>query len=112
MNKAIRIATPLMAVAIMSSAPFMTLAQSSQTGNNTANTVAVQDMRAPASGAEKLGYQDGMEAAKLDKVANRPISYKTSHLYLHPPVKAADRDAYRSSFQAGYEAAVAHGAAS
>ena len=112
MNKVIRIATPLMAVAIMSSAPNMALAQNSQTGNNSANTVSVQDMRAPASGPEKQGYQDGMTAAKLDKIANRPISYKTSHLYVHPPVKGNDRDAYRSSFQAGYEAALAQKAAS
>ena len=49
-----------------------------------------------------------VEAAQLDKTANRPIDAKQSHLYLHPPVKSATRDAYRSSFVAGYEAAVKH----
>jgi hypothetical protein len=114
MRKLIRIATPLMAVAIMSSAPFMALAQNSQAGNQT-NNAAVQDWNTPPAGTEQAqqGYKDGIEAAKLDKLANRPISYKTSHLYLHPPVKGNDaKDAYRSSFQSGYQAAVAHQAGS
>ena len=33
---------------------------------------------------------------------------KASHLYVHPPVKGAARDEYRSGFTAGYEAAVKH----
>jgi hypothetical protein len=109
MSKFTRIATPLMAVAIMTSVPFLALAQNSLTGSdNKANTVAVPQ----ADGPQKQGYQDGMEAAKLDKLAKRPISYKTSHLYVHPPVKNDVRDVYRSSFQAGYEAAVSQGASS
>ncbi|MGD0796619.1 MAG: hypothetical protein ABR910_02745 [Acidobacteriaceae bacterium] len=113
MSKITRIATPLMAVAMMTSVPFLALAQNSLTGSdNKANTVAVPDMRAQADGPQKQAYQDGVEAAKLDRLAKRPISYKTSHLYLHPPVKGDARDAYRTSFQAGYEAAVAQGAAS
>jgi hypothetical protein len=114
MSKLTRIATPLMAVAIMSSVPFMALAQNSQTGNQTTNSAA-QDWNTPPAGTEQAqqGYRDGIEAAKLDKLANRPISYKTSHLYIHPPVKGNDaRDAYRSAFQSGYQAAVAHGPAS
>jgi len=113
MNKLTRIATPLMAVAIMTSVPFLALAQNSLVGSdNKANTVAVPDMHALADGPQKQGYQDGMEAAKLDKLAKRPISYKTSHLYVHPPVKNDVRDVYRSSFQAGYEAVLSQGAAS
>jgi hypothetical protein len=113
MSKLTRIATPLMAVAIMSSVPFMALAQNSPTGSQTQNSAA-QDWNTPPAGTEQAqqGYRDGIEAAKLDKLANRAISFKTSHLYVHPPVKGDARDAYRSAFQAGYEAAVAHGATS
>jgi hypothetical protein len=113
MSKLTRIATPLMAVAIMSSVPFMALAQNSQTGNQTQNS-AVQDWNTPPAGTEQAqqGYRDGIEAAKLDKLANRPISFKSSHLYQNPPVKKDARDAYRSAFQNGYEAAVAHAPAS
>ena len=113
MSKLTRMATPLMAVAIMSSVPFLALAQNSQSGNQTQNT-AVQDWNTPPPGTEQAqqGYRDGIEAAKLDKLANRPISFKTSHLYVNPPVKKDARDSYRSAFQSGYEAAVAHGPAS
>ena len=115
MSKLTRIATPLMAVAIMSSVPFMALAQNSQSGNQTQNNnAAVQDWNTPPAGTEQAqqGYRDGIEAAKLDKLANRKIDAKTSHLYVNPPVKKDARDAYRSAFQSGYEAAVAHGPAS
>jgi len=110
MSKLTRIATPLMAVAIMSSVPFMALAQNSQAGNQTQNS-AVQDWNTPPAGTEQAqqGFRDGIEAAKLDKLANRPISFKTSHLYVNPPVKKDARDAYRSAFQSGYQAAIAHG---
>jgi ribosome modulation factor len=113
MSKLTRMATPLMAVAIMSSVPFLALAQNSQSGNQTQNT-AVQDWNTPPPGTEQAqqGYRDGIEAAKLDKLANRPISFKTSHLYVNPPVKKDARDAYRSAFQSGYQAAIAHGPAS
>ncbi|MDP9038245.1 MAG: hypothetical protein M3O02_03090 [Acidobacteriota bacterium] len=114
MSKLNRIATPLMAAAIMSSVPFMALAQNSQSGNQTQNNAAVQDWNTPPAGTEQAqqGFRDGIEAAKLDKLANRPVSYKSSHLYLHPPVKGNAKDAYRSAFQSGYEAAVAHTAGS
>jgi hypothetical protein len=113
MSKLTRIATPLIAVAIMSSVPFIALAQNSQAGNQTQNT-ATQDWNTPPAGTEQAqqGYRDGIEAAKLDKLANRKIDAKASHLYVHPPVKGDARDAYRSAFEAGYQAAVAHGAAS
>ena len=64
------------------------------------------------AGAQQ-GFRDGIEAAKLDTLANRKIDAKTSHLYVHPPVKGNDAvNAYRSAFESGYQAAVKHGAAS
>jgi len=110
MSRLTRIATPLIAVAIMTSVPFMTLAQSSQAGNQTQNS-ATQDWNTPPPGTEQAqqGYRDGIEAAKLDTVAKRKIDAKSSHLYLHPPVKGADAvNAYRSAFESGYDAAVKH----
>jgi hypothetical protein len=111
MKKLTRIATPLMAVAIMTSVSFMTLAQSSpMTGNQTQNN-ATQDWNTPPPGTEQAqqGYRDGIEAAKLDTLAKRKVDAKASHLYVHPPVKGNDaQNAYRSSFQAGYDAALKH----
>jgi hypothetical protein len=109
--KLTRIATPLMAVAIMSSVPFMALAQNSQSGNQTQTA----DWNTPPAGTEQAqqGYKDGIEGAQLDKLSNRPIDFKQSHLYVHPPVKGNEaKDAYRSAFEAGYKAAVAHQPAS
>jgi hypothetical protein len=114
MSKLTRIATPLIAVAIMSSVPFVTLAQSSQAGNQTQNSSA-QDWNTPPVGTEQAqqGFRDGIEAAKLDTVAKRKIDAKSSHLYLHPPVKGADAvNAYRSAFESGYAAALKHQSAS
>ena len=111
MSKLTRIATPLMAVAIMSSVPFMALAQTSQALLPTSDTTVQGRSATPAGDAQtQKAYRDGMEAAKLDKLTNRPTSFKSSHLYVNPPVKKDARDAYRTSFQAGYEAAIAHGA--
>ena len=114
-KKLIRIATPLIAVAMMSSVPFMTLAQN-EPKNNTMNAKdAAQDWNTPPAGTEQAqqGYRDGIEAAKLDTVAKRKIDAKSSHLYVHPPVKGSDAvNSYRSAFEAGYKAALAHGATS
>jgi hypothetical protein len=81
--------------------------------DNPAQTTAAQShsWNTPPPGTEQaqVAYRDGIESAQLDKVANRKIDAKSSHLYLHPPVKAAAKDEYRSSFVAGYEAAVKHG---
>jgi hypothetical protein len=113
MRKLTRIATPLIAVAIMSSVPFMTLAQNSQAGNQTQNS-STQDWNTPPAGTEQAqqGFRDGIEAAKLDTLAKRKIDAKSSHLYLHPPVKGGAVPAYRSAFEAGYAAALQHGATS
>ncbi len=105
MKKTIRIATPLIAVALMSGASFFAHAQ-----NNQAPTAQSQSWNTPPPGTEQAqsAYRDGVEAAQLDKAAHRKIDAKSSHLYLHPPVKGAVRDEYRTSFAAGYEAAVKH----
>jgi outer membrane murein-binding lipoprotein Lpp len=99
-----RIATPLMAVVLMSGAPFFAHAQNSQ------NTTAVQDWNTPPAGTEQAqqGFRDGIEAAKLDKAAKRKIDAKSSHLYKNPPVKGAAKDDYRNSFEKGYQAQLEH----
>jgi hypothetical protein len=110
MKNLTRIATPLVAVAIMSSVPFMTLAQNSPAGNQPQNN-ATQDWNTPPPGTEQAqqGYRDGIMAAKLDTLAKRKIDAKSSHLYLHPPVKGDDAvNAYRSAFQSGYDAQLKH----
>ena len=114
MKKLFRIATPLIAVAMMTSVPMMSLAQSSPQGNQAQNST-MQDWNTPPAGTEQAqaGYRDGIQAAKLDKLANRKIDAKSSFLYTHPPVKKGPaRDAYLQNFVAGYQAAVQHGAAS
>jgi len=105
MNKTIRMATPLIAVALMSGASFFAHAQ-----NNQAPAPQSQSWNTPPAGTEQAqsAYRDGVEAAQLDKAAHRKIDAKSSHLYLHPPVKGAARDEYRTNFTAGYDAAVKH----
>jgi hypothetical protein len=104
MKSTIRIATPLIAVALMSGASFFAHAQDTK-----APATQSQSWNTPPAGTEQAqAYRDGIEAAQLDKAVHRPIDAKQSHLYVHPPVKAAIRDSYRSSFVAGYEAAVKH----
>jgi len=110
MKKLIRIATPLIAVAMMTSVPMMSLAQNTQTQNNT-----TQDWNTPPAGTEQAqaGYRDGIEAAQLDKTANRKLDAKSSYLYQHPKVKKGpERDAYLQNFVAGYNAALQHSSAS
>jgi outer membrane murein-binding lipoprotein Lpp len=104
MKSLIRIATPVMAIALLAGVPSFAHAQQSQ------NTTAAQDWNAPPPGTEQAqqGYRDGVQAAQLDRAARRTIDAKASHLYVHPPVKGAARDEYRSSFEAGYQAAVKH----
>jgi len=110
MKKLIRIATPLIAVAMMTSVPMLSLAQNTQTQNS-----SVQDWNTPPAGTEQAqaGYRDGIQAAQLDKAANRKLDAKSSFLYVHPKVKKGPaRDAYLSNFEAGYNAALQHGATS
>ena len=79
-----------------------------QAASQKSNTVAVQDWNTPPAGTEQAqqGFRDGAEAAKLDKLAHRPIDAKVSHLYVHPPVKGAAVAGYRSSFENGYNASL------
>lgn len=101
--KITRIAMPLMAVALLG-APVMAMAQ-----NSNAQSTQAQDWNQPPAGTEQAqGYKDGIEAAKLDKAAKRKIDAKSSHLYKNPPVKGAQKDAYRASFEKGYQAQVEH----
>lgn len=113
--KLTRIATPLIAVALMTSAPLIAMAQNSQAGNQTQNNATqTEDWNTPPTGTEQAqqGFRDGIEAAQLDKLARRNIDAKTSHLYVHPPVKGTEAvNQYRQSFQTGYDAAVKHGVA-
>jgi len=114
MRRTTRIAMPLLAVALMSSASFMALAQNSLTGNKTETTATdAMNAQVAATPQSQQGYRDGMEAAKLDALAKRKVDAKASHLYVHPPVKGKDAtDAYRSGFEAGYQAAVKQASAS
>jgi hypothetical protein len=104
MNKFIRIAIPLIVVALMSSAPIFAHAQ-----NQPAPT-ATQSWNTPPPGTEQeqSAYRDGVQSALADKLANRKVDAKTSNLYVHPPVKKQNRDEYRANFTKGYEAAVEH----
>lgn len=103
--KIFRIATPLIAVALMSGASSVALAQNAQS-----TPAQTQDWNTPPAGTEQVqqGFRDGIEAAKLDKAAKRKIDAKSSHLYKNPPVKGAARDAYRDNFEKGYQAQLAH----
>jgi len=106
MKHIIRIATPLIAVALMSGA---TLAHAQ---NNQAPTTENRSWNTPPPGTEQAqaAYKDGVESAQIDKVAQRKVEAKSSYKYVHPPVKSAARDEYRANFTAGYEAAVKHSA--
>lgn len=103
--KLTRIVTPLMAVALMGALPVLAHAQTTKAAQ-TQN----EDWNTPPPGTEQAqqAYRDGIEAAKLDRAAKRKIEAKSSHLYQHPPVKGDAREAYRTNFVNGYEAAVKH----
>ena len=99
-----RIVASLMAAALFSGASSLY----AQAASQNPNTVSVQEWNTPPAGTEQAqqGFRDGIEAAKLDKLAHRPIDPKVSHLYIHPPVKGAAVAAYRTSFENGYNAAI------
>jgi hypothetical protein len=107
MKKLIRFAAPLIAVALFSGAS--SIYAQAPSGNQNQNPAAEQqDWNTPPPGTEQAqqGYRDGIEAAKLDKLAHRPVDPKVSHLYVHPPVKGAAVADYRTSFENGYKAAL------
>jgi hypothetical protein len=103
MTKLNKVAASLMAAALFSGASSM-YAQNPQ-NQNSAQT---QEWNTPPPGTEQAqqGYRDGIEAAKLDQLAHRPVDPKVSHLYVHPPVKKDAVSEYRSSFENGYKAAL------
>ncbi len=103
------IRTTLSALALASMIVIPAAAQTQMQSNN-APVNQTQDWNTPPAGTEQAqqGFRDGVEAAKLDRAAKRPIDAKVSHLYVHPPVKGAAKDEYRTSFTAGYNAAVQH----
>jgi hypothetical protein len=87
-----------MAVAMMTSVPAFSLAET-PAGTQSTSSVNVD--------TTSKGYQDGVEAYKLDKLTGRPIGAKTSHLYKNPPMKDSFvRDQYRAQFEAGYNTAM------
>jgi hypothetical protein len=110
MSKLSRIATPLIAVAIMSSVPFMALAQNSPKGNATQSSTTTQDWKTPPAGNAQTqkGYLDGVEGAMLDALAKRKIGATTSYRYMHPPVKSREQYEYRAGFMVGYAAQLDH----
>ena len=101
-----RIAASLMAAALFTGASSLY----AQAASQNPNTVSVQEWNTPPAGTEQAqqGFRDGIEAAKLDKLAGRPVDPKVSHLYVHPPVKGAAQAEYRSNFENGYKAALTH----
>jgi len=100
-----RIAASLMAAALFTGASSLYAQAPSQNQN-----APVQEWNTPPAGTEQAqqGFRDGIEAAKLDKLAGRPVDPKVSHLYVHPPVKGAAQAEYRSNFENGYKAALTH----
>ena len=105
MKTLLRFAAPALALSLLGTVPTF-----AQIQNQNGSAMAAQDWNTPPAGTEQAqqGYRDGIEAAKLDRAAKRPIDAKVSHLYVHPPVKGAAKDEYRTSFAAGYQAAVQH----
>ena len=109
MKKVLRFTAPVIALALMSIAPAFVRAQNSTQNNQTQNA-PTEDWNTPPAGTEQAqqGYRDGIQALQLDTAAKRKIDAQSSYLYLHPPVKGAAKDQYRSSFVAGYQAAMKH----
>src|ERR1700712_4405127 len=103
MKKLKRIATPLIAVAMMT-VPMMAPAQSSQQGNAAqSNTTNAGSINPEAQAAQ--AYKDGVESASIDMAAKRVLDPLKSFRYTHPPVKKGpERDAYLTQFSAGYQA--------
>jgi len=112
-----RIAASLMAAALFTGASSL-YAQSSnqsaqaQSSYTTPAQAPMEEWNTPPAGTEQAqqGWRDGVEAAKLDKLAHRPVDPKVSHLYVHPPANVK-KDAvadYRAAFESGYKKAVDH----
>ena len=108
MSRTKTLATPVLAVALLSGASLSAPAQNSFFGNKpvstSAGTVNVRELALPGAAH---AYEDGMLGARLDTMTRRRVGATTSHLYLHPPVKGREaKGTYRAEFTAGYEAAL------
>jgi len=107
-----RIAASLMAAALFTGASSLYAQNPAQSQKQTPaqnqNNAPMQEWNTPPAGTEQAqwGYRDGIEAAKLDTLAHRPVNAKASHLYVHPPVKGAAVSDYRAGFENGYNAAL------
>jgi hypothetical protein len=112
MSKLTRIATPLIAVSMMCSLPTMVLAQTAPApAPAPTQTSATPNWKTPPAGSEQAqkAYLDGLLAMKVDKAANRKVDAKSSHQYVHPPVRGVyAQTEYRTAFVSGYEAAMQH----
>src|SRR5260370_40008826 len=98
MNKTIRFATPLIAVALMGIAPAFVRAQDSANNTQSQNAPAAV-WNTPPAGTEQAqqGYRYGIQALHLNTAAKRKIDAKAAHLYDNPPVKVAGRVASHAS---------------
>jgi hypothetical protein len=112
MKNTLRFTAPVIALAMMSIAPAFVRAQDSMKNNQT-QTAQTEEWNTPPAGTEQAqqGYRDGILAAKLDVAAKRKVDAQSSHLYKNPPVKGTAKDEYRTSFVAGYQAALKHNGA-
>ena len=111
MKKLTCIAASLMAAALLIGAQSVYAQNAANPQQAPYTTPAVQDWNTPPPGTEQAqqqGYRDGIEAAKLDRLAHRPIDAKVSHLYVHPPVKGEAIPAYRTQFEIGYKAGLSY----
>jgi hypothetical protein len=97
-NKTIRFATPLIAVAMFAGTSMVALAQTAQNSAPAASSMSMNP-------EQEQAFRDGQEALKMDTAAKRKIDATASHLYVHPPVKKEQREAYRATFRKGYEKA-------
>jgi hypothetical protein len=108
MTKQNRFAASLMAAALFTGASSLYAQNAAAPQQAPYTTSANQDWNTPPPGTEQAqqGYRDGVEAAKLDTLAHRPVDATKSHLYVHPPVKGAAVAEYRNSFENGYKTAL------
>ncbi len=56
----------------------------------------------------RRAFHDGMDAARADFFARRPMDARMSAQFRRPPTGRMFRDQYRNSFTRGYQAAMQH----
>jgi hypothetical protein len=57
---------------------------------------------------DRRAFHDGIDAARADWTANRPLDARRSMNYRRPPTQRNFRDEYRNSFTRGYQMAMQH----